>query len=83
VIDTEVPKYVKGKGNFLKMNPEYVALWRPYLDEGMSATAVGEIFGVATSTVMDHYPGAGWTPEQALAHSLEVRALNKMKSRAY
>lgn len=81
----DVPKFLPAKdGRIIKrMNPEFVALWEPYLDEGMSAKAVGEIFGVAHSTVARHYPGRGWSPEQKLEHSLSVRALNKINSRMW
>lgn len=72
----EVPKFLPG--NKRKLNPAFVALWESYLDEGMSATAVAQIFGVAHSTVARNYPGRGWTPEQKLEHSFFIRRLNKL-----
>lgn len=78
-VQTDVPKFLQG--NRRKLNPEFVKLWESYLDEGMSATAVAELFGVAHSTVARNYPGRGWTPEQALEHSFTVKRLNRMLNR--
>jgi len=49
------------------MNPEYVALWEPYLDEGMGYRHVAEMFGVHANTVSKYYPGRGWTQPEAAA----------------
>lgn len=76
---TDVPKFLRG--NRRKLNPEFVKLWESYLDEGMSAKGVAELFGVAHSTVARNYPGRGWSPEQKLAHSFEVKKLNRMLNR--
>lgn len=77
---TDVPKYLPAERGGLqkKLNPAFVALWESYLDEGMSAKAVAEIFGVAHSTVARKYPGRGWTAEQKLEHSFSMRRLNRI-----
>lgn len=81
IVQTDVPKFLpanRGNGVQKRLNPEFVKLWESYLDEGMSAKGVAELFGVAHSTVARRYPGRGWTPEQKLAHSFEVKKLNKL-----
>lgn len=50
-----------------RLNPEYVALWEQYLDEGYAYTHVGELFGVHETTVADYYPGRGWDQREAAA----------------
>ena len=59
-------KYLPTEGRGARvLNPDYVALWEPYLAEGMSGKAVAEVFGVAKHTVYKYYPGRGWTNSQA------------------
>jgi hypothetical protein len=78
-ITTEMPKYVSVKGGPKRMlNPEFVALWESYLDEGLSAKAVGEIFGVPKESVLKYYPGRGWNAQQKLEHSIAIRTLNRI-----
>lgn len=69
------PKYVR-EGRIRRINPEYVALWESYLDEGLSAQHVAEIFGVATTSVLMYYPGRGWTREEARAHGTFMKHHN-------
>jgi hypothetical protein len=76
-VRTDVPKYIPGRGAAKKMNPEYVALWEPYLDEGMAAKHVGQIFGVDQVTVARYYPGRQWTYDQAR----ELAAMNRHMNR--
>lgn len=77
---TAVSKWIPRKpgGVALKLNPEYVKLWEPYFDEGLSAAHVAEIFGVTKRTVADHYPFRVWNRQQILEHSLAVKAFNKV-----
>lgn len=70
-----VPKIAPGYKR--KLNPEYVALWESYLDEGMSRQHVAEIFGVHKSSVRYHYPDKGWTPEEQLKYAQTMRAHNR------
>lgn len=79
-VQTCVPKYSEQRGARRTMNPEYIALWESYLDEGLSAKQVGEIFGVAKTTVLNHYPGRGWTPKQRLDYSMDVKRLNRLRN---
>lgn len=66
-----------------KLNPEYIALWESYLDEGLSVKHVAEIFAVSKDTVNKYYPGRGWTHEQVTAHGIAVRQYNqKMRKRS-
>lgn len=74
---TQPEKYLKVK-NVRRLNPEYVALWESYLDEGYSGKAVAEMFGVAKHTVYRFYPDKVWTNKQASAHGKLVRKLNKI-----
>jgi hypothetical protein len=60
-----IPKWVSCRGGYT-YNPEFVKLWESYLDEGMSASAVAQVFGVHKGTVLNHYPGRGWTTAQGL-----------------
>lgn len=60
-----------------KLNPEYIALWESYLDEGFAIQHVAEVFGVNKHTVRRHYPGRGWTHRQVSAHGGLVRRLNE------
>jgi hypothetical protein len=77
---TDVPKYLPSKRGRkqLAFNPEFVKLWEPYLDEGMSRTAVAEVFGVAATTVRKYYPDRGWDAKTMLEHSFTMRALNRV-----
>lgn len=77
---TDVPKYLPAKRGRTQnqFNPEFVKLWEPYLDEGMSRTAVAEVFGVAATSVRKYYPDRGWDAKTRLEHSLAVKALNKV-----
>lgn len=74
----ETAKWNPGRKTNRGLAPEFIAQWESYLDEGMSAKAVAEVFGVAKSTVLRHYPGRGWAPKQKLAHSFTVKALNRV-----
>lgn len=66
------------------MNPEYVALWEPYLEEGMGYKHVAEVFGVGKSTVRNHYPGRGWTHRQVVEQGRFMRDHNrKMQSATF
>jgi transposase len=75
-----VPKFKPG--NKVHLNPDYIALWESYLDEGMSRQHVAEIFGVARSTVGRHYPDKGWTPEEQLKFAQTMRAHNRRMAAA-
>ena len=79
----EVPRHLPTKQDPSKLcvrelNPAFIALWESYLDEGMSAKHVGEIFGVAKTTVLRHYPGRGWDAKTKLQYSMDVKALNRV-----
>lgn len=81
-IRPDIPKYVsRGTIPGRKMNPEYVALWESYLDEGMAFQHVGELFGVDGSTVRRHYPDKGWTPDQARELGLTMKNHNRRMKR--
>jgi transposase len=71
-------KYIPAKTRWRVMNPEYVALWGKYLDEGYAIKHVAEIFGVHTQTVRQYYPGRGWSSKQASAQGKTVRKLNTL-----
>ena len=58
-------KWTRGVRNVPKLNPDFVALWKPCLEEGMSYKHVAEMFGVSKGSVRNAYPGMGWTMEQA------------------
>ena len=76
MVDPAIPKYLPVPGR--KINPDFVALWEPYLTEGMAVKHVAQIFGVHKATVSKYYPGRGWNREQILEHSHAVKALNKV-----
>ena len=77
---TDVPRYVYTPGQDRvpprrTFNPDFVALWKPYLDEGMSAKHVAEIFSTNEKMIHKYYPGRGWTHKQVVTHALvEKRA---------
>lgn len=77
-VQTDVPKYVKD-GRHYRMNPEYVALWESYLDEGMAAKHVAELFGVHNDTVRKYYPGRQWTYDQARELAAMNRRMNRVR----
>lgn len=59
------PKYVpREDGNGIRMNPAFIALWEPYLAEGMPGSAVAEIFGVNKHSVYKYCRGRGWSHQQ-------------------
>lgn len=80
---TDVPKYVpvRNGGAAIKMNPEYVALWESYLDEGMAAKHVGEIFGVHVQTIRKYYPGRAWSNKECLALGTQMKHHNERMKR--
>lgn len=80
MVDTQVPKYLPAERGGLKksLNPEFVKLWESYLDEGMSRTAVAEVFGVSAKSVRKYYPDRGWDAKTQLEHSFAVKALNRV-----
>lgn len=81
---TDIPKYVRHRGAIKSLNPEFVALWESYLDEGLSAKHVAEIFGVHADTVRKYYPGRVWTVPQKLEYGLAIRNFNmKMRKVRY
>lgn len=81
-VQTEVPKYVSRKSSAGRMvNPEYVALWESYLDEGMAAKHVAEMFGVSATTVRNHYPDKVWTYDQARELGLTMKHHNRKMKR--
>ena len=63
-IQTDVPKYLSTRGAVKKINPEYMALMEPYLEEGMHIKGIAEVFGVHQDTVHKFFPGRGWTLKQ-------------------
>ena len=66
-LSTEPEKYLLCPETFRYItNPAFAALWEPYLDEGYSYTAVGQIFGVSRNTVKRFFPDRGWTMKQSL-----------------
>lgn len=82
-IVTEVPKYIyQDHGGGHKVNPEYIALWESYLDEGMAAKHVAELFGVHPATVRKYYPDRVWTYDQARDLSLAMRKFNRKMQKA-
>ena len=82
--ETLPAKYLPGQGCIRKINPEFVALWEPYLDEGMGYKHVAEVFGVGKDIVRKHYPGKGWTHEQVSEHGTFMKHHNeKMRKAAY
>lgn len=80
-VKTNLPKLV-WDGRRRSMNPEFVALWESYLDEGMAAKHVGEMFGVHGDTVRKYYPEKVWTPEQARELSILNRKHNRDMKKA-
>lgn len=70
-------KYISQKHGGRKLNPEFVALWESYLDEGMPYLYVAEMFGVSKDAVRRHYPGRGWTSAEVSAHGTFMRRHNK------
>lgn len=77
-VKTDVPKHLPGHRQ--KLNPDYVALWESYLDEGMSGQHVAEIFGVHKNTVAKYYPDKVWSPEQQFQHFQDMRdSAHKMR----
>lgn len=81
--NTGVPRFVYN-GKRKTFNPDFVALWESYFDEGMSRKHVAEVFSVDQSSVEKYYPGRGWTPQQAREHGVFVRQINrKMKTVTY
>ena len=78
---TDIPKYVAQAHGGRRVNPEYLALMEPYLDEGMHAKAVSEIFGVSTDTVLRHFPGRGWTLKQARELGTTMKHFNEKMRR--
>lgn len=84
VSETQPEKYLKVRGGVKKLNPEFVALWEPYFEEGYSHKAIGEIFGVARSTVRTYYPDKAWSHEQVIDHAITMRQHNrKMRKVSY
>lgn len=84
-IQTDVPKYVmkRNANNTGRIiNPEYVALWESYLDEGMAAKHVAELFGIHPETVRRYYPEKVWTNDQARDLSLATRNFNRAMQKA-
>lgn len=71
-----VPKLAPGYKQ--KLNPEYVALWESYLDEGMSGKGVADIFGVNKNTVAKYYPDKVWTREQQFEHFQTMRDASRI-----
>lgn len=66
-----------------RLNPEYIALWESYLDEGMPILYVAEMFGVDEETVARHYPGRGWTHAQVSAHGTFMKHHNEKMRKRY
>lgn len=76
----QLPEKYRGRS----LNPEYVALWEPYLDEGMPYAHVAEIFGVKGITVRRYYPGRGWTQRQCAELGTFMKHHNeKMRKTTY
>jgi len=67
----------------IRINPEYVALWESYLDEGLSYKHVAEVFGVGKETVRSYYPGRGWTHKQLSAHGTFMKHHNEKMRKTY
>lgn len=79
-VQTDIPKYVSVRydnSTGRQLNPEYIALWESYLDEGMAAKHVAELFGVHPETVRKYYPDRVWTKDQARELSLAMRNFNR------
>jgi hypothetical protein len=64
-------------GTGRRLNPAFIALWEPYLDEGMPGKAVAEIFGVKKHTVYRHYPGRSWSHQQVSEMGTFMRNYNR------
>ena len=77
VSETWPDKYVASTTGWRRINPEFAALWEPYLDEGYGYIHVAQIFGVDKGTVRKHFPGKGWTHEQLSAHGTFMKHNNE------
>lgn len=84
-VQTDVPKYIvvrRAHSTGRQLNPEYIALWESYLDEGMAAKHVAELFGIHPATVRKYYPHKVWTYAQARELSLAMRNFNRQMQKA-
>lgn len=64
--------------NRLPKTPEELAAVESLLDEGMSFRAASQITGITEKTIINHFPGRGFTREQTLEAQMMGRELSKI-----
>jgi hypothetical protein len=64
--------------NVLNLTPERLAAIEAMLDDGMPFKEIKRTAGVDMETLRKHFPGRGWTIEQANEHRRVIRELNPL-----